>query len=91
MGSSSYFEEFALNVSIIIDQNAKNQQRKFCWFLTMLLFYVIRVLVVNSLHFVQKHFRHQDTKTQSLFFTNSFALGLCAFVAICSPPSADPG
>ncbi len=43
---------------------------------------VFRVLVVNSLHFVQKHFRHQDTKTQSLIFTNSFALCLCALVAI---------
>jgi hypothetical protein len=44
----------------------------------------IRVLVVNSLHFVQKHFRHQGTKTQSLIFTNSFALCLCALVAIIS-------
>ena len=42
----------------------------------------ISTLVVNSLHFVQKHFRHQDTKTQSLIFTNSFALCLCALVAI---------
>jgi hypothetical protein len=47
-----------------------------------------RVLVVNSLHFVQKHFRHQDTKTQSLIFTNSFALCLCALVAIFP---VDPG
>jgi hypothetical protein len=40
---------------------------------------------VISLHFVQQHFRHQDTKTQSLIFSNSFALGLGAwFVAICS-------
>ena len=43
---------------------------------------VFRVLIVNSLHFMQKHFRHQDTKTQSLIFTNSFALCLCALVAI---------
>jgi hypothetical protein len=42
----------------------------------------IRVLVVNSLHFVQKHLRHQDTKTQSLIVPNSFALCLCALVAI---------
>jgi hypothetical protein len=41
-----------------------------------------RVLIVNSLHFVQKHFRHQDTKTQRLIFTNRFALCLCALVAI---------
>jgi peroxiredoxin family protein len=44
--------------------------------------YLIRVIVVNSLHFVQKHFRHQDTKAQSLIFTNSFASCLCALVAI---------
>ena len=47
-----------------------------------------RVLIVNSLHFVQKHFRHQDTKTQSLIFTNSFALCLSALVAIFP---VDPG
>jgi hypothetical protein len=43
---------------------------------------LFRVLIVNSLHFVQKNFRHQDTKTQSLIFANSFALCLCALVAI---------
>jgi hypothetical protein len=37
---------------------------------------------VNSLHFVQKYFRHQDTKAQRLIFTNSFALCLGALVAI---------
>jgi hypothetical protein len=32
--------------------------------------------------FVAKHFRQQDTKTQRLILANSFALRLCAFVAI---------
>ena len=40
------------------------------------------VLIVISLHFVQKHFRHQDTKAQRLIFKYSFALCLCALVAI---------
>jgi hypothetical protein len=38
---------------------------------------------IDRIHyFMAKHFRHQDTKTQRLIFTNSFALCLCALVAI---------
>jgi hypothetical protein len=33
---------------------------------------------------VAKHFHHQDTKTQRQILANSFALCLCAFVAIFS-------
>jgi hypothetical protein len=50
----------------------------------MFLFDVISTLETIFLHFMTKHLRHQDTKTQRKILTKGFALCLGAFVAICS-------
>jgi hypothetical protein len=43
-----------------------------------------RPLIVNLVHFMAKHFRHQDTKTQKYILTKGFHLRLSAFAAIFS-------
>jgi hypothetical protein len=45
---------------------------------------LFRQLIVNFVHFMAKHFRHQDTKTQKHILTKGFRLCLSAFVAIFS-------
>ena len=41
----------------------------------------IRLLIVNFVHFMAKHYRHQDTKAQKGLLTNNVSSWLCAFVA----------
>jgi len=45
-----------------------------------------RALVVNSLHFMNRHFRHEDTKTRRRIFIKGFTLCLGAlwqFIPAC--------
>ena len=41
----------------------------------------VRPLIVNFVHFMAKHYRHQDTKAQKGLLTNGVSSWLCAFVA----------
>jgi len=45
---------------------------------------VVKSLIVSLVHFMVKHFCHQDTKTQIYIFAKGFPLCLGAFVAIWS-------
>jgi hypothetical protein len=42
----------------------------------------LRPLIVNFVHFMAKHYRHQDTEAQKGLLTNSGPSCFCAFVAI---------
>jgi len=43
-----------------------------------------RRLIVNFVHFMAKHYRHQDTEAQKGLLTNGVPSCRCAFVAILS-------